>query len=210
MKSLLSKSVFIIAASCISLSCEQYGYTSPLPGILEIRLRSVNNRQDLLPFSPDNNFPVNVTLLQVKTPSEAILPVYADLNAIRRDPESLYLFNCLDTLARDSSYILGQAYAPPGVFTAIEMRVLPLSFGRSRPVVTVYNGPIENEIEVVVPPLTSDFYRLPAAGQSLSIPIEENRVTLVTLAIDLDSTLVQRTETFEYRPKFYVTSVRMN
>jgi hypothetical protein len=42
-----------------------------------------------------------------------------------------------------------------------------------------------------------------------SIPVESGRVTRVTVTMDLDQSLIQRTETFLYIPVFYISSVEI-
>jgi hypothetical protein len=183
----------------VALSCEEYEYTSPLPGLLDVRLLALNSGPDSLyhPFGRSNSFVLTLKNLEVIRSDGARLPVYANEYAIGRstngDP-----FNCLDTLARDSAMILGRAFAPPGVFTHVEMTIELFI-----PVVSIGN---QSSTPTIIPVIT-----LQSMTQfRLQIPVaevEENRLTRVTVTIDLDRTLVRRLNDFEYRPYFYVSSV---
>lgn len=194
----LSISVLALAG----ISCEQFEYASPLPGILEIRLATKHNRQVLLPFNNDNLFTLNLRSLEVRQPGGVRLLVFASLQAIRRNPDG-DTYNTLTFDSRDSVTLLGVAYAPPGIFTGIDMSVNPgpflyKSFGSYG---TIFNV-------VVVPP-----FQLFQKFGDLNIPIEEGRVTVVTVTFDMDQSLTPRIspseDFFSYVPKFYVSSVRM-
>jgi hypothetical protein len=133
------------------------------------------------------------------------LPIYSDLTAIRRNPDGDF-FNCLDPLARDSAFILGRVYSPPTTYTQLlfTVEVSPIVF-----VMDVFSG-VPNIIQVRQDPTTEALQQLPATGQSrLSVPVETDRRTVVTVTFDLDSSLVRRTEWFQYRPYFYVSSVKV-
>jgi hypothetical protein len=196
----------------LGLSCEQYEYSSPLPGILDVRLRVKNNRQSLLPFGGQNEFRLNLRKLEARKDGNIILPIYADLRAIQRNPDG-DIFNCLDVLTRDSAFILGQAYAPPGVFSILDLTIDPrvnCSAGISTPCVMYYNGFFLQPIIVEIAPEATSFQRLPGEGQPpLNIVVEERRLTRVTVTLDLDSTLVRKANTYEYRPKLYVSSIQI-
>jgi hypothetical protein len=178
-------------------SCEQYEYTSPLPGVIEVRLRVVNNRQDLIPFGAGNVFSVTLRNLEVRTPTRAELPIYSNVRAIRRNPDG-DVFNCLDTLARDSSIILGEAFAPPGVFSSLEVEMVPA------PSLLFWNGYFSTSVNVVTSQQQTAAHLL-----FNHIPVEQDRHTRVTVTFDLDSSLVRREEDFEYRPRFYISSVQI-
>lgn len=100
-------------------------------------------------------------------------------------------------------FVLGQTYAPPGTFSALEFRVSP------DPIVVISYGFYFNFIDVVLPQLWQSLQRVPGSGEVLNINIEEGRLTRVTVTFDLDNSLLQRTERFEYRPRFYVSSVQV-
>lgn len=193
---------FIVALLVVTtISCEQYEYASPLPGIFEVRMKVKNSRSELVPFSDLNLFLVRMRSLQAKRDDNVILDIFADLSAIRRNPDGDF-FNCLSTLARDSGIVLGRTYAPPQEFTKMELRINPESD------VLVTTNLFTNAIPVEEPLPREDLRRLPQVGHpGFSVKIEENRHTIVTVTFDLDSALVRRTESFLYRPYFYVSSV---
>ena len=191
-----------LALVFLVLSCGQYEYSSPLPGILEVRLRVVNNRPGLTPFGPYNQFGLTLTDLSVFRTGNIRFPIYSDLYAIRRNSKGDW-FNCLDTLARDSMKILGQVYAPPGVFRALEMTMSP------DPFVLINYGFYSNSINVFYTPPLQALQHFPPTGNQMQIEIQEGRLTRVTVTLDLDSSLVRHTEAFEYKSKFYVSSIKI-
>ncbi len=195
--------VLLIALALFpSLSCKDYQYASPLPGILEIRLGVKNNRTDLLPFSPLNLFQINVRRVLAIEPGDLQLELFADVNAIGRNVDGDQ-FNCLDTLARDSALVLARGYAPPGTYNGIDVEVTPTPF------IALASGFFPSVIEVNEPlPPPAALQQLPAPGTILNINVQEGRLTRATVTFDLDSSLVRRTETFLYRPYFYVSFVQ--
>jgi len=192
--------------SCI-LSCEQFEYSSPEPGIIEVRLAVVNNRQALLPFASADSFGfaanflfMNVTELSATQPGDIELPIFADLNAIRRNADGDF-FNCLDTKARDSVLIIGRVYAPPEIFTGLELTIEPPQ------VLFISQGFYGSLIPIVQVLPVRAFQKFPRGGNNLNMSVEQGRVTQVTVTFDMDSSLVQRSESFDYIPYFYVSSV---
>jgi hypothetical protein len=196
--------VLLGGIALLHLSCEQYDYSSPAPGILEFRLHAANNRT-LLRFDPGNNFVLTLRNLEVVESLPVKIPVYEDLVAIRRNQDGDF-FNCLNPLARDSSFILGRAYSPPTTYTGVNLTV---EVAKLIVIMDVYTG-FPNIIEVRQDLLTQSVQQLPAFGQpALNISVESNHRTVVTVTFDLDSSLVRRTEWFQYRPYFYVSSVNV-
>jgi hypothetical protein len=200
-------SVFTLALALVFsvMSCGQYDYSSPNPGILEIHLKTKNSRTDFLPFSDRSFFLFNLKSLEAFTVSGGRLPVLPDLNAIRRSTDGDF-FNTLDTLARDSSLILGKVYAPPGTYNRIEMvaSIISPSF-----VVVPNVGTLTRQIEVEQPlPLPDALKTLPRAGGTMSFTVAEGRVTRVNVMIDLDTTLVRQTESYLGQLQFYVSSIQ--
>ena len=190
------------AAFFVSLSCKDYEFASPQPGILEIRLGVKNSRTDLLPFSPVNTFAILVRKVVVRKPGNIELEVFADLNAIRRNRDG-DPFNCLDTLAADSALVLGKSYTPPGTYEGIDVEVTPVSGILVQS--SFFPSFIEVQQSIPSPPALQ---QLPGPGKSVSITVQEGRLTRASITFDLDSSLVRRTETFGYRPYFYISSVQ--
>lgn len=156
-----------------------------------------------MPFGESNRFRITLRSLEAIRNDGARLAVYADLNAIRRSDDG-DTFNCLDTLARDSVYILGQAYAPPGTFTGIDITAEHENFVR----VTGVMGLVSTIDVVVSQPPPPALNQLPRPGETLSIKVNEARKTVVNVMLDLDSTLIRRTEVFRGDLQFYVSSIQ--
>jgi len=196
----------------LGISCEQYEYFSPSPGILEVRFRTQNSRAgSFLPYGVTSNLTLNLQSLQVRQPGNIKLPIYVDLNAVQRNDFGDF-YNCLSDQARDSSLVWGRVYAPPGTYTGLDFsaRLTPnqLGFGGGVGVTVVRDG-IPGFFSVFVPFETEASQLLPKSNQPpFSIPVETDRRTIVTVTLDLDSSLVRRTEDFRYRPYFYVSSIR--
>ncbi len=199
-RTVLLRSLVGVILSMMFISCDQLEYVSPTPGIVEVRLRVKNSRTDLMPFAGgDTNYvPLLLRTMHVTQPGNVKLVLLSDLHAIRRNPDG-DLYNGLSTLARDSAIILGQAYAPPGTFTGLEFTLEWVG------VVFLGSGffPAQIPIQATIPPAPA-YNNL----EPLSIGVRENQFTRVTLTLDLDSSLVQRTEWFELHPRYYVSSVQ--
>lgn len=182
----------------LSLSCKDYPYDSPEAGVLEIHLAVKNSRDTLLlPFSRNSLFFAVLNDVQALEPGGPKLRVYSDLTAIRRYPQSL---NLLDPSTRDSIPILGKVYAPPAVYTDLEIR---MDFSDTIYVISS-DGIFVNRLPVVWPPdvVPTDLNTI----SGVSISVEQSRTTRVVVTLDLDQTLVRRPEQFELHPTFYVSS----
>lgn len=219
-------SLFLFLGVCFStltLSCKQYDYTSPLPGILEFRLKTkstIDTTQFSIPLTDPaagtySSMPALLRRVYAKRSDNVQLELFSDLVAIRRNPNGDTV-NCLSELARDSTFVLGKAYSPPDTYSNIELRFLPF-FGSFAISLTRFVGTdttgsfVFNNIELRQPPadLYTDLVQLPYPNQPpLNFTVEEGRTTVVTITFDLDASLVRRTEWFDYRPYFYVSSVQ--
>lgn len=196
-----------VMLSSLALSCKDYEYVSPGPGVLEVRLKVVNSRLDLIPFGAANQWYIVLKEMNGLQAGDVKLRIYADVNAIRRSPDGDPL-NTLDTLARDSSIVMGQMYASPTeTFTGFDFTVT------FTPSLSVFRNslPIPNVIRVDPPPppapAPQTYFRIPPE-ESLSVKVQEGRLTRVTVTINLDSVLIRRSETFELNPSFYISSVQ--
>ncbi len=192
------------------LSCEQYDYTSPLPGIIDVRLAVKNHRTGILNFTSGDTtggavasyFPINVKTVEVFDTKGARLPIYANLYAIRRNPDGDQ-FNTLDARARDSLIILGVGYAAPGTYSRLELTVAASSF-----LIRSF-GLYSSTIPVVDLPPYRQLQQMPGEGESLSIPVEEGRTTRVVVTFDMDSSLIRQVESFNHLPHYFVSSVKV-
>jgi hypothetical protein len=200
--------VLLILFALGGLSCDQYDYRSPLPGIVEVRLAVKNNRTGILNFTtPDTTggaagsfFALNVKTLEVYEANSARVPIYANLYAIRRNPDGDFI-NALDVAARDSLLVLGVGYAAPGTYNRLELTVAPASF-----LVRSF-GLYTTQIDVVDLPPYQQLQQMPREGETLSFTVEEGRTTRVVVTFDMDSSLIRRMETFNHLPHYFVSSV---
>ncbi|MBM2841232.1 MAG: hypothetical protein HW412_1760 [Bacteroidetes bacterium] len=205
--------------SLLTFSCKDYEYTSPLPGVLEVRLKVVNNQQQYLPFGNTNFFVLILKELNATLPGNVKQPILSDVYAIRRNPDG-DLFNTLDTLARDSSFVLGQAYSPPVAYSGLDLTAnfpLPsrILIYRNRLIVNTRGDTVlvlgQDTILVLPPPPPAPpvetFFQIPASANT-PIQINEGRLTVVTIVFDLDYVLRRRQFDFEFHPSFYISSVK--
>ena len=223
---LLSGITIATAFSITSLSCKQYDYVSPTPGILDVRFRVLVNdpeKQRLIPFAAPDSFGfVNNAFFLLLKSIDALRAdgsnqeLYADLYAIRRNPDG-DVFNCLDTRARDSVWSLGIAYFPPSNVSRIQLRATPIAFGTNLTptiLVTIFDPTtgqfFQRRFDVRFPdPAPQELQDIATFGPNpLDIRVDEGRTTRVTVTFDLDSSLVRRSEWYEYHPKFYITSIQ--
>lgn len=205
----LAGPVLLILFALGGLSCEQYDYTSPLPGIVEVHLAVKNTRTDILSFTSSDTtggqassfFVLNVKALDIYETGGGIVPIYANLAAIRRNPDGDN-FNALDALARDSAVIIGVGYAAPGTYNRVDLRVAPAQF------VVKSFGLYSTTIDVVDLPPYQQLQVMPGEGETLSFRVEEGRTTKVYVTFDMDRSLIRRVESFNHVPHYYVSSVQ--
>lgn len=199
---LVGLSLVLIALT--GLSCDQYEYASPTPGILEVRLAVRNNvNTNYIPFGTldsstgrQNQFALVLNDIEVKQPGDIRQEILASLSAIRRNPDG-DVYNCLDFAARDSVLLLGIAYVPPGEYDEFTMSstIFPNIF--------IDQGDAQANFDVIlVPPYEN------RGDLHFRATVREARTTRVTITFDLDRSLTRRTEDFAYAPYFYVSSVQ--
>jgi hypothetical protein len=193
------------------LSCDQYDYNSPLPGVVEVRLAVKNNRTGILNFTPPDTtgataasfFVLNVKTLEIfQSSTGARLPIYANVYAIRRNPDGDD-FNALAMAARDSQIVLGAGNAAPGTYDRLELTVAPASF-----LVRSF-GAYTTQIDVVDQPPYQQLQQMPPIGVPLSITVQEGHTTRVVVTFDMDSSLIRRVESFNHLPHYFVSSVNV-
>jgi hypothetical protein len=154
---------------------------------LEVRLKTVSNN---IPFDPLNNFVITVSRIEAVREDGAHAPIYEDLKAIKRTSN---VYNTLDYRARDSALVMGQTYIPPGRYLGILVDIEPAAS-------VVRDGYRIIRVERPDPP-----------AQTLAFPgrfeVREETATLIKLAINLDSTLVQRANSYRFRPYYYISGI---
>ena len=174
----------------LQMSCSQYNYSSPLPGIIDLRLHTVSDTTDVA-FGPLNNFVLKVSQIQTTRSDGAYAVIYADLKATGR---TTGIYNTLDYTARDSSMVLGEAYLPPGDYVGILMIIDPGSF-------MVLDG--YRTIPVIRAPSLSSglFFRK-------AFKIAEGRRTNIILTIDLQRSLTKLADQYLFDPLYYISSIQ--
>jgi hypothetical protein len=174
--------IFAIA----NLGC-QTEYASPLPGIVEVRLKTISSN---IEFTPLNNFVLTVTSVQTVRNDGARAEVYADLEAIDREDTKL---NTLDVRARDSTLVVGQTYMPPGSYDGIDLLLEP-----SR--TAILDG-----YRVITVERDPDFD--PRLRFRSPFTISEWTTTTIVLEVNLDSTLLRKANTYLFRPFYSISSI---
>jgi hypothetical protein len=171
-------------------SCEQYEYTNPNPGLVQINLRSVYTQFDTV-FAL-NNFTIKVTQIQAKRKDGSRANIYLEPKAIDKQPT---VYNVLGKKAYDSTEVIGQYPLPPGEYTSLTFLIEP-------GLTVILDG--YRRIRVDKPLDYSAFVEIEKA-----FVVEESRTTQLTLAADLDRTLRRLAYTFEYNPSYSISSTRV-
>ncbi len=178
--------VFPVLTSVINLGC-QTDFSSPLPGIIEVRMKTISNDID---FDPLNNFILTVSSVEAVRSDDARVVVYGDLEAIERKPTKL---NTLDLRARDSLLIIGQTYIPPGDYKGIDLLLEPA------------RQAILDGYRVITVERSEDFD--PRLRFRKNFNVQELTTTRITLEVNLDSTLLRRANTYRFRPFYSISSI---
>jgi hypothetical protein len=88
---------------------------------------------------------------------------------------------------------MGQTYVPPGHYIGIDLEVEPAA-------AVVRDGYRIIRVELPSPPGQTLQFRKP-------YEVREDASTLIKLAINLDSTLVQRANSYRFRPYYYISAI---
>jgi hypothetical protein len=175
---------FILALS--NLGC-QTEYSSPLPGIIEVRLKTISNN---IKFDPLNNFILTVSSVQAVRDDGARADVFGDLEAILREDTKL---NTLDVRARDSALIIGQTYLPPGEYQGVDLLLEPA------------RQAILDGYRIITVDRDPDFD--PRLRFRSPYSIKELTTTQIVLEVNLDSTLLKKANTYQFRPYYNISSI---
>ncbi len=170
--------------SFFNISC-QYDYSSPLPGILEVRLKSISNN---ITFDPLNNYVIKVSNVEAIRNDGVRTVIFEDLRATQRTTN---VYNTLDVRARDGNLVMGQTYVSPGSYSGLTIsiegadavirdgyRIIPVEYPEGNAGTLISASPYE---------------------------VRESATTLITVVVNLDSTLLQRANTYRFRPFFYIS-----
>jgi hypothetical protein len=178
--------VLPLLTSVIHLGC-QTEFASPLPGVIEVRLKTVSNN---INFDPLNNFLLTVSSVEAVRSDDARVVIYGDLEAIERKPTKL---NTLDQRARDSLLIIGQTYVPPGNYKGIDLLLEPA------------RQAILDGYRIITVDRSPDFD--PRLRFRSNFSVQELTTTRITLEVNLDSTLLRRANTYQFRPFYSISSI---
>ncbi len=183
-------SLFLLPISILLLNVRcQYNYSSPLPGLVDIRLHTISD-SGRIAFSALNNFVLKITQVTALRSDYTQAQIYGDVHAIK---STTGIYNTLDLHAEDSSLVVGQADIPPGDYLGILMLIQP--------------GPtviLDGYRNIPVRPLP-DFD--PTLSFIKSFKISEQKTTRIVLTINLDSSLVKQSDTFLFIPYYYISSI---
>jgi hypothetical protein len=165
----------------------QTEFASPLPGIIEVRLKTISSN---ITFDPLNNFILTVSSVEAVRSDNAKAVIYGDLEAIDRKPTKL---NTLDLRARDSLLIIGKTYVPPGDYSGIDLLLEPA------------RQAILDGYRVITVDRNDDFD--PRLRFRRAFQVQELTTTRITLEVNLDSTLLRRANTYQFRPFYSISSI---
>src|ERR1051326_2493721 len=170
--------LFPVSILLLSVSC-QYDYSSPLPGLVDIRLHTISD-SGRIAFRALKTFVLKITRATAFRHDHAV-------------KNQTVIYNTLDFHAEDSSLVVGQADIPPGDYLGVLMLIQP---GPS----VILDG--YRNISVSTLP---DFD--PTLSFIKSFKINEQKTTRIVLTINLDSSLVKRADTFLFKPYYYISSI---
>lgn len=172
-------------------SCSQYEYTSPLPGTIDVKLHVISNN---IAFDPHNNFVLKVTSVEAVRASDlARAVILEDTKALSRTTN---VYNTLDDRARDSTLVMGEAFLPPDDYIGVNLLIQP----GERVVLDGYRN-IDVTTESKFNPLL--MFRRP-------FRIDESRTTSLVVTIDLDKSLVQKSNVYLFVPVYFISSITYN
>ncbi|MBA4313339.1 MAG: hypothetical protein C0417_12000 [Chlorobiaceae bacterium] len=172
----------------LTSSC-QYDYSSPQPGIIQIRLKTISS---YIPFSELNNFIITYSLVQAVRNDGSRAAIYEDLRAIDTKPLGI---NVLDFRARDSVLIIGETYVPPGDYSGVQFTITPkddLTL-RGYQKIKVNNIGFESSALIVL---------------TQSYKVNEYNLTVVTIEFNLDQTLIKDAFDYNFIPNFHISSIK--
>ncbi len=185
-RSFLLPSAFLLVLSFAG--CKDYPYASPMPGTLEVRLKTISAN---LPYGPANLLPMQLTALRAVRTDNAKQEIFEDVRAIRRYTDS---YDAFSQEAFDSTLLIGQSYGPPGSYIGLDITTQPLG-------AVILDG--YRTIPITFAADAESFLRL-----RTPITVEEAKTTVVVISFNVDSSLTRGAETFHYHPKFFISSLQ--
>jgi len=182
----LSVALLFTLLALFNVSC-QYDYSSPLPGIIEVRLKTVSTN---IPFDPLNNFVIKVKQVDAYREDLTGVVIFEDLEATQRTTS---VYNTLDFRARDSNLVMGLTYVPPGRYVGLAMSIEPSE------------AVIRDGYRIIPVEIPINFESILVFPQVFEV--KESRTTYIKVTVDLDLTLERRANTYRYIPHYYISSI---
>jgi hypothetical protein len=168
----------------------QYDYTSPLPGIIEIRLKTISDTTQI-DFLPLNSFTLTISQQMALRSNKSEVQMYSDIKAFETKP---IIVNTLNPQARDSMLVIAQTYAPPDEYIGVDVLLQPAEevILRGYQVIDVLTGEGFNALLS---------FRKP-------FHVTEGKQTTITLTIDLSKSLQKGAFTYTFVPYYEITSIQ--
>ncbi len=173
----------------VNIGC-QYEYSSPLPGVIEIRLKTISDTTQI-DFSPLNSFTLKISQQMTIRSSGSKVLIYSDIKAFETKP---IIVNTLDPRARDSTLVIGQTYAPPDEYIGVDVLLEPAEE-------VILRG--YQVIDVLRP---EGFTALLSFRKPFHVT--EGKQTIITLTIDLSKSLQKGAFTYMFVPYYEITSIQ--
>ncbi|MBI4546581.1 MAG: hypothetical protein HY707_01270 [Ignavibacteriae bacterium] len=178
------------------LSGCQYDYDSPLPGTLDVRLKSQVTDTSLFNPQNQNNFVLKVNTVEAIRSDFVRATVYEDPSSIKRSPRT---YNVYDVRARDSSLVIGESPLPPGEYISVNLEIVP--------------GPsvVRDGYRIINVKRVAGFSPILRFQKPFSV--EEQGTTTIVVTVDLDSTLVpgvdfaSKEDIYYFKPYYYISSI---
>lgn len=168
----------------------QYEYSSPLPGVIEIRLRTISDTTQI-DFSPLNSFTLTISQLQAVRSNLSSVLMYSDIKAFDIKPN---IVNTLDPRARDSTLVIGQTYGPPDSYVGVTMIVEPAE----EVILRGYQ---------VIPVIKPEGFNALLLFPKMYL-LGEGQRTIITLTIDLDKSLQKGAFAYFFVPYYEISSIQ--
>jgi hypothetical protein len=185
--------LFSLPALFLFGSCGQYDYSSPSPGTIELRLRSYYNNFDTS-FAL-NNFTLKVTTIEAIRSDGVLANVFQDVKSIGPSAD---IYNAFGKDAYDSAIVLGRYPMPPADYNGLRLSIEP--------------GPnviLDGYRTISVQTLPAELYTA-TVELGRHFTIQEAKTTTIVLTVDLDATLQKLAYTFQYVPRYTVSSVSVH
>jgi len=173
----------------LNISC-QYDYKSPLPGIIEIYIKSLPKAG--LEYSEFNNFVIKVDRVFAIRSDQGMVKIFEDTKAIET---STITVNTLDSTARDGTLMIGRTYVPPGDYIGVDMYIEP-----GTAIITGARGVEQQIVEV-----RKNESFTPVLAPRKPYKVRESQSIRITIVIDLENSLQKGAYDYTFTPRYDLT-----